>query len=111
SVFKFAISETVTSVNEIETSTSKTIKESLKMPKTVRPSAPIIEEWKSDSEDENLVEKIKVKKIVKPSLEKIEFVNVRNTTVKNKSKSEKPMKLRQSPRGNKKTGIIKNPNS
>nr|GEU60477.1 hypothetical protein [Tanacetum cinerariifolium] len=44
SVFKFSISETVTSVNETETSTSKTSKESLEKPKTVRSSAPIIEE-------------------------------------------------------------------
>nr|GEX58576.1 ribonuclease H-like domain-containing protein [Tanacetum cinerariifolium] len=56
-VFKFAISETVTSVNETKTSISKTSKESLEKPKTVRPSAPIIEEWESDSEDENVVEK------------------------------------------------------
>nr|GEW94248.1 hypothetical protein [Tanacetum cinerariifolium] len=56
-VFKFVINETVTSVNEAETSTSKTSKESLEKPKTVRPSAPIIEEWESDSEDENVVEK------------------------------------------------------
>nr|GEW66136.1 hypothetical protein [Tanacetum cinerariifolium] len=94
-----AISETVTSVNETETSTSKTSKESLEKPKTVRPSAPIIEEWESDSKDENVVEKTEVKKIVKPSLEKIEFVNARNITVKNESKVEKPRKLRQSPMG------------
>nr|GEX11512.1 hypothetical protein [Tanacetum cinerariifolium] len=43
-VFKFAISETITSVNETKTSTSKTSKESLEKPKTVRPIAPIIEE-------------------------------------------------------------------
>nr|GEU39820.1 oxoglutarate/iron-dependent dioxygenase [Tanacetum cinerariifolium] len=43
-VFKFEISETVTSVNETKTSTSKTSKEGLEKPKTVRPSAPIIEE-------------------------------------------------------------------
>nr|GEY04174.1 hypothetical protein [Tanacetum cinerariifolium] len=43
SVFKFAISETITSVNETKISTSKTSKESLEKPKTVRPSAPIIE--------------------------------------------------------------------
>nr|GEY20441.1 hypothetical protein [Tanacetum cinerariifolium] len=82
-VFKFAISETVTSVNETETSTSKTSKKSLRKPKIVRPSALIIEEWESDSEDENVVEKTEVKKTVKPSLEKIEFVNAKNTTVEN----------------------------
>nr|GEU77278.1 hypothetical protein [Tanacetum cinerariifolium] len=63
------------------------------------PSADIIEEWESDSEDENVVEKTKVKKTVKPSLEKIEFVNAWNTTVENESKAKKPRKLRQSPRG------------
>nr|GEV03435.1 hypothetical protein [Tanacetum cinerariifolium] len=91
-VFKFAISETVTSVNEIETSTSKTSKESLEKPKTIRPSDPIIEEWESDTEDENVVEKTEVKKTVKPSLEKIKFVNARNTTVENESKAEKPVR-------------------
>nr|GFB75777.1 hypothetical protein [Tanacetum cinerariifolium] len=98
SVFKFTISETINSMNETKISTSKTSKESLEKPKTVRPSAPIIEEWESDSEDENVVEKTKVKKTVKPSLEKIEFVDARNTTVENESKAEKPRKLRQSPR-------------
>nr|GEZ34005.1 hypothetical protein [Tanacetum cinerariifolium] len=38
-------------------------------------SAPIIEEWKLDSEYENVFEPKEVKKTVKPSLEKIEFVN------------------------------------
>nr|GFA97027.1 ribonuclease H-like domain-containing protein [Tanacetum cinerariifolium] len=40
----------------------------------------------------------KSKKTVKPSLEKIEFVNARNTTVKNENKAEKPKKFSQSPR-------------
>nr|GEU43775.1 ribonuclease H-like domain-containing protein [Tanacetum cinerariifolium] len=42
SVFKSAISEPITSVHETETSTSKTSKESIEKPKTVRPSALII---------------------------------------------------------------------
>nr|GEU72587.1 ribonuclease H-like domain-containing protein [Tanacetum cinerariifolium] len=45
SIFKFAISETVTSVHETETSASKTSKESMEKLKFVRPSAPIIEYW------------------------------------------------------------------
>nr|GEZ97998.1 hypothetical protein [Tanacetum cinerariifolium] len=101
SIIKFAISGTVTSVNETKTSTSKTSKESLEKPKTIRPSAPIIKEWESDGKDENVVKKTKVKKTVKPSLEKIKFVNARNTTVENESKAEKPRKLRQSHRGTK----------
>nr|GEW46739.1 putative ribonuclease H-like domain-containing protein [Tanacetum cinerariifolium] len=50
-VFKSAMSETFTSVHETETSTSKTSKESMKKPKIVRSSAPFIEEWESDSDN------------------------------------------------------------
>nr|GEX00419.1 retrovirus-related Pol polyprotein from transposon TNT 1-94 [Tanacetum cinerariifolium] len=46
SYYCWVISETVTSVNETETSTSKTSKESMEKPKTVRPSAFIIEDWR-----------------------------------------------------------------
>nr|GEY11539.1 replication protein A 70 kDa DNA-binding subunit B [Tanacetum cinerariifolium] len=106
SVFKSKVSETITSVPKPETNTSKTSKDSLKKPKIVRSSASIIKEWELDSEDENVVEKTEVKKTVKPSLEKIEFVNARNTTVENESKAEKPRKLRQSPRVEK--SVLKN---
>nr|GEU82541.1 hypothetical protein [Tanacetum cinerariifolium] len=51
-VFKSTISETVTSVHEIETSTSKISKESMEKPKTVRSSALIIEDWEFDSDDD-----------------------------------------------------------
>ncbi|GKB28782.1 hypothetical protein Tco_0868183, partial [Tanacetum coccineum] len=44
SIFKSAVNETVTSVHKYETSASKTSKESMEKPKTVRRSAPIIEE-------------------------------------------------------------------
>nr|GEU60659.1 ribonuclease H-like domain-containing protein [Tanacetum cinerariifolium] len=101
SVFKSKVSETVTSVPKIETNASKTSKDSLEKPKTVRFSAPLIEEWESNSEDENMFEPKKVKKTVKPSLEKIEFVNARNTSVENENKTKNPRKFSQSPRGNK----------
>ncbi|GJS93873.1 hypothetical protein Tco_0800841 [Tanacetum coccineum] len=87
SIFKSAGNETITSVHEIEKITSKTSKDSLEKPKTVRSSAPLIEEWESDSEDENVFEPKEVKKTLKPSFEKIEFVNARNSTV------EKPRKF------------------
>nr|GEV33304.1 hypothetical protein [Tanacetum cinerariifolium] len=61
---------------------------------------PVFKSKESDSEDENVVEKTVVKKTVKLSLEKIKFVNTRNTTIENESKAEKPRKLRQSPRVN-----------
>ncbi|GKE90485.1 hypothetical protein Tco_1567960, partial [Tanacetum coccineum] len=54
SIFKSTVSETltVTSVPETETNASKTSIESMEKPKTVRSNAPIIEEWKSDSDDD-----------------------------------------------------------
>nr|GEY52117.1 ribonuclease H-like domain-containing protein [Tanacetum cinerariifolium] len=97
--FKSKVSETITSVPKIEINASKTCKDTLKKPKTVRSSAPIIEDWESDSENENVFRPKEVKKIVKPSLEKIEFVNSRNITVENENKAEKPRKFSQSPRG------------
>nr|GEZ65700.1 ribonuclease H-like domain-containing protein [Tanacetum cinerariifolium] len=51
SLFKFKISETRTSVNENESIASKPSEEIREEPKTVRSSAPIIEDWESDSED------------------------------------------------------------
>nr|GEX56605.1 ribonuclease H-like domain-containing protein [Tanacetum cinerariifolium] len=97
-VFKSKVSETITSVPKIETNASKTSKDGLEKPQTVRSSAPIIEDWELDSEDENVLVPKEVKKTVKPSLEKIEFVNARNTTVKNENKAKKPRKFSQSPR-------------
>ncbi|GJV07662.1 ribonuclease H-like domain-containing protein [Tanacetum coccineum] len=52
SVYKSKVSGTITSVPNVETTVTKTSKESLEKPKTVRFSAPIIEDWESDSEDE-----------------------------------------------------------
>nr|GEV57416.1 hypothetical protein [Tanacetum cinerariifolium] len=52
SVFKSARNGIVTSVHETETSASKTSKESMEKPKSVRSSALIIEDWESDSDDD-----------------------------------------------------------
>nr|GEX87852.1 hypothetical protein [Tanacetum cinerariifolium] len=100
-IFKSKVRETTTSVPKIETNASKTSKDSLEKPKTVRSSAPIIEDWESYSEDENVFNSKKVKKTMKSSLEKIEFVNARITTVENENKAEKPRKFSQGPMGNK----------
>nr|GEW80941.1 hypothetical protein [Tanacetum cinerariifolium] len=51
-IFKSVISETVTSVHETKTSASKSSKESMEKPKIVRYSAPLIEDWESDSDDD-----------------------------------------------------------
>nr|GFA43206.1 hypothetical protein [Tanacetum cinerariifolium] len=97
-VFKSKVSKTITSVPKTETNASKTNKDSLEKPKTFRPSAYLIEEWESDNEDENVFKPKEVKKTFKPSLEKIEFVNSRNTTVENENKTKKPRKFSQSPK-------------
>ncbi|GJZ70607.1 putative ribonuclease H-like domain-containing protein [Tanacetum coccineum] len=55
SFFKSVVSETVTSVHESKISASKTNKESMEKPKTVRFSAPIIEDWESDSDDDCVI--------------------------------------------------------
>nr|GFB40005.1 hypothetical protein [Tanacetum cinerariifolium] len=85
-VFKSKVSETITSVPKIKTNASKTSQDSLEKPKTVRSSAPLIEEWESDSKDENVFKPKEVKKTVKPSLKKIEFVNAGNTLPVNAAK-------------------------
>nr|GEU67222.1 hypothetical protein [Tanacetum cinerariifolium] len=85
------------SVPKIETNASKTSNGSLEKSKTVSSSALIIEDWESDSEDENMFESKEVMKTVKPSLEKTKFVNDRNTTVENENKAEKPRKFSQNP--------------
>ncbi|GKC99670.1 putative ribonuclease H-like domain-containing protein [Tanacetum coccineum] len=73
-------------VCETETSISKTSKDSLEKLKTVRPSAPIIEDWDTDSDNDSVFRtksdqtKPKFTKInfVK-SDEKVKFVNKENT--------------------------------
>ncbi|GJW49964.1 putative ribonuclease H-like domain-containing protein [Tanacetum coccineum] len=52
SIFQYAVRKTTTSVPETETSISKTSKDIVEKPKTVRPSAPIIEEWDTDSDND-----------------------------------------------------------
>ncbi|GJS45613.1 hypothetical protein Tco_0595734 [Tanacetum coccineum] len=54
SVYKTNVSETITSVPRNESTASKSSKDNLEQPKDVRPSAPIIEEWESDSDDDSL---------------------------------------------------------
>ncbi|GKG41683.1 hypothetical protein Tco_0473434, partial [Tanacetum coccineum] len=52
SVFKSAVRKTTTSVPETKTSISKTSKDIIEKPKTFRPSAPIIEEWDTDNDND-----------------------------------------------------------
>ncbi|GKE51175.1 hypothetical protein Tco_1486331 [Tanacetum coccineum] len=73
--------------------------------KVVRKSddAPIIEEWVSDIEEENVSQPKTEKKIVKPSIAKIEFVKPKQqekTARKTVKQAEKHRQNTHSPRGN-----------
>ncbi|GJT23494.1 putative ribonuclease H-like domain-containing protein [Tanacetum coccineum] len=71
-VFKSAVRKTTTSVPETETSISKTSKDIVEKPKTVRPSALIIEEWDTDNDNDNVFRPKSDQ--TKPKFTKINFV-------------------------------------
>ncbi|GJR28189.1 hypothetical protein Tco_1104421, partial [Tanacetum coccineum] len=61
------VCETITSMSKVETSNSETSNDKVEVPKikTVRMSEPIIEEWESNSEDDEIV--VKPKEVTKQS--------------------------------------------
>ncbi|GJZ85479.1 putative ribonuclease H-like domain-containing protein [Tanacetum coccineum] len=100
---EYVFSESITSVPAVATSEVKTTKSK---PKSV--SEPLIEDWISDSEDENET-KFKSKQR-KPSFAKLEFVKSNKHVktpkesvkkVENNKQAKYPRKNSQSPRGNK----------
>ncbi|GKC54710.1 ribonuclease H-like domain-containing protein, partial [Tanacetum coccineum] len=80
SVYKTNVSETISNVPRIESTASKSSKDSLEQPKDVRPSAPIIKEWKSDSHDDCVIRPSFEHN--KPSYAKINFVKSDKNTKK-----------------------------
>ncbi|GJU42827.1 hypothetical protein Tco_1195784 [Tanacetum coccineum] len=80
SVYKTNVSETISSVPRFESTASKSSKDSLEQPKDVRPSAPIIEEWESDSDDDCVIRPSFEQN--KPSYAKISFVKSDENTRK-----------------------------
>ncbi|GJT41146.1 hypothetical protein Tco_0941011 [Tanacetum coccineum] len=74
-----------TKVIETETSITKTSKDIIEKPKTVRPSAPIIEEWDTDSDNDSVFRPKSNQ--TKPKFTKINFVksgeNVRSVIKEN----------------------------
>ncbi|GJV34700.1 putative ribonuclease H-like domain-containing protein [Tanacetum coccineum] len=85
-----------TKVSETETSISKTSKDIIEKPKTVRPSAPIIEDWDTDSVFRPKTDQ------TKPKFTKINFVksneNVKYVNKENIHKQVEYPKKSQSPR-------------
>ncbi|GJX36546.1 putative ribonuclease H-like domain-containing protein [Tanacetum coccineum] len=87
---------------ETETSISKTSKDIVEKPKTVRPSAPIIEEWDTDSDNDSVFRPKSDQ--TKPKFTKINFVksseNVKSVNKENTHRQVEYPKKSQSPRGN-----------
>ncbi|GKC68931.1 putative ribonuclease H-like domain-containing protein, partial [Tanacetum coccineum] len=102
SVFKSAVRKTTTSVPETETSISKTSKDIIEKPKTVRPSAPIIEEWDTDNDNDSVFRPKSNQ--TKPKFTKINFVksseNVKFVNKENTHRQVEYPKKSQSPRRN-----------
>ncbi|GKB16490.1 ribonuclease H-like domain-containing protein [Tanacetum coccineum] len=89
-------------VSEIETSISRTSKDIVEKPKTVWPSAPIIEEWDTDSDNDSVFRPKSDQ--TKPKLTKINFVksgeNVKTVNKENTHKQVENPRKSQSPRDN-----------
>ncbi|GKA60527.1 ribonuclease H-like domain-containing protein [Tanacetum coccineum] len=102
SIFKSAVRKTTTSVPETETSISKTSKDSVEKPKTIRPSAPIIEEWDTDNDNDSVFRPKSDQ--TKPKFTKINFVksgeNVKSVNKENTHRQVEYPRKSQSPRGN-----------
>nr|GEU66477.1 ribonuclease H-like domain-containing protein [Tanacetum cinerariifolium] len=58
SIFKFKISETVTSLSKDVKDTPETSIAFVEKPKEVRPSAPLIQEWETDSDNDRKVDSL-----------------------------------------------------
>ncbi|GJS06640.1 putative ribonuclease H-like domain-containing protein [Tanacetum coccineum] len=91
-----------TKVSETETSISKTSKDIVEKPKTVRPSAPIIEDWDTDSDNDSVFRPKSDQ--TKPKFTKINFVksgeNVKSVNKENTHRQVEYPRKSQSPRDN-----------
>ncbi|GJV57781.1 ribonuclease H-like domain-containing protein [Tanacetum coccineum] len=108
-VYKTNVSETITSVPRNESTAYKSSKDNLKQPKDVRPSAPIVEEWESDSDDD-CVTRPSIEQN-KPSYAKINFVksneNTRKSVIEQNTykQAENPRKS-HNPKVDKRNGLM-----
>nr|GEV61468.1 putative reverse transcriptase domain-containing protein [Tanacetum cinerariifolium] len=58
SVYKCKVTESISNESKFETNVTKSCTHSIEKPKTDRPSAPIIEEWESDSDNDSTISAI-----------------------------------------------------
>ncbi|GJY34803.1 hypothetical protein Tco_0419272 [Tanacetum coccineum] len=98
SVYKTNVSETITSVPRNESTSSKSSKDSLKQPKYVRPSAPIIEEWEFDCDDDFNAAKSKSSPRAATSISTARHVNTGNTASASKPKADQVSECLVSPK-------------
>ncbi|GKE96875.1 hypothetical protein Tco_1581730, partial [Tanacetum coccineum] len=95
SVYKCKVSKSIASESKVETNVTKTSTNSVEKPKNERPSAPLIEDWDSDSDDDNSF---------RPVSEPPKHTPVKNNCIKpikcveSDKQAEKPRKLTQSPK-------------
>ncbi|GKE56221.1 ribonuclease H-like domain-containing protein, partial [Tanacetum coccineum] len=91
-----------TKVRETETCISKTSKDIIENLKTVRPSAPIIEDWDTDSDNDSVFRPKSYQ--TKPNFTKLNFVksdeNVKSVNKENTHRQVKYLRKSQSPRDN-----------
>ncbi|GJU61524.1 ribonuclease H-like domain-containing protein [Tanacetum coccineum] len=91
-----------TKVSETKTSISKTSKDIVEKPKTVRPSAPIIEDWDTDSDNDSVFRPKSDQ--TKPKFTKINFVksdeNVKSVNKENTHRQVEYPRKSQSPKDN-----------
>ncbi|GKF52406.1 hypothetical protein Tco_0159316, partial [Tanacetum coccineum] len=99
SVYKCKVSESIASESKVESNVTKTRNNSVEKPKTDRPSAPLIEDWDSDSDDGISFrpvsdQPVKHTHVKFNCLEPVECVKC----VKIDKQAEKPRSLTQSPK-------------
>ncbi|GJV30099.1 hypothetical protein Tco_1386547 [Tanacetum coccineum] len=91
-----------TKVSETETSISKTSKDIIEKPKTIRPSAPIIEDWDTDSDNDSVFRPKSDQ--TKPKFTKINFVksdeNVKSVNNENTHRQIEYPRKSQNPKDN-----------
>nr|GEV60448.1 inactive leucine-rich repeat receptor-like protein kinase CORYNE [Tanacetum cinerariifolium] len=99
SVYKCKVTESISNESKVETNVTKSCTHSIEIPKTDRPSAPIIEEWESDSDNDITINPISDQPKHTPI--KINFVKPIKCVEcgENEKQAEKPTSFTQNPKG------------
>nr|GEW59289.1 hypothetical protein [Tanacetum cinerariifolium] len=98
SVYKCKVTESISNKSKVETNVTKCCTHSIEKPKTNRPSAPIIEEWESVSDNDSTISPISDQPKHTPI--KIDFIKPVECVEcgENKKQVEKPTSFTQNPK-------------